>query len=63
MPDLDNLTLTIRLHDPKEKKDAGKSAIWITASVPRSNLTLSDQEFIARHIQPAVAKFKDVHAR
>lgn len=60
MPDneKDTLTLTIRLHDPKEKKDATKSTRWATAEVPREDLKLSDAEFSAKYITPALAKLE-----
>ena len=53
MPD-DDLTLTVRLHDPKEKRDATKAAVWHVVKVPRADLQLADQDFAAHHLLPAV---------
>ena len=63
MPDLDNLTLTIRLHDPKEKKNAKLSASWVTVQVPRADLALSPEEFAAKHITPRVKDLEQLNAR
>ena len=50
----DMLTLTVRLHDPKEKRDPKKSAVWHTVKIPRAALSLSDADFAANHLLPAV---------
>lgn len=50
----DTLTLTIRLHDPKEKSDSRKSAIWATIKLPRTDLDLPMDDLIERHVLPAV---------
>ena len=50
----DTLTLTLRLHDPAEKKDAKKSASWAVLEVPRADLTLAPEEFAAKHLIEAV---------
>ena len=50
----DMLTLTVRLHDPKEKRDRLKSAVWHTVKIPRAALSLSDADFAANHLLPAV---------
>jgi hypothetical protein len=52
MPE-DKLTLTIRLHDPAEKKDPKKSTAWIVADVPRADLELPLDEFCERYGKPA----------
>jgi hypothetical protein len=54
MPD-DNLTLTLRLHDPKEKKDHKLSASWVTVNVAREDLEISAVDFITRYIAPNLA--------
>jgi hypothetical protein len=51
----DTLTLTIRIHDPKEKKNAALSTNWAPVEVPREDLALSKAEFIAKWIEPALA--------
>ena len=50
----DMLTLTVRLHDPKEKRDRAKSAVWHTIKIPRADLTLGEDEFLAKHLAAAV---------
>jgi hypothetical protein len=52
----DTLTLTIRLHDPKEKLVVMKSAVWVTLQVPRSDLALPAGEFAAKYFADAVAE-------
>lgn len=49
----DTLTLTVRLHDPKEKLDSKKSAQWVTAKVARPDLALSLEDFSAKYFRPA----------
>jgi hypothetical protein len=58
MPDQDTLTLTVRLHDPVEKKNAKLSASWAVIAVPRADLALSAAEFGAKHLLPAVEKLE-----
>ena len=50
----DMLTLTVRLHDPKDKRDPKKSAVWHVVKIPRAALSLSDADFAANHLLPAV---------
>ena len=50
----DMLTLTVRLHDPKEKRDRAKVAVWHVVKIPRAALSLSDADFAANHLLPAV---------
>ena len=50
----DNLTLTIRLHDPKEKTDPRKAAQWAVTKIPREDLKLSPRDFAAKHVLPAL---------
>lgn len=54
----DFLTLTVRLHDPKEKKNAKLSASWVLINVPREDLTMSPGDFAAKHLLPAVEKLE-----
>ena len=56
----DSLTLTIRLHDPKEKKDPKKAAQWVTVKVYRGDLSLPKQEFIQKYIAPKLAEIKNL---
>lgn len=54
MPDPnDTLTLTVRLHDPKEKQDAGKSTAWAVVQVRREDLQMSASDFSIRYLFPA----------
>lgn len=55
---IDTLTLTLRLHDPKEKKNAKLAASWVIVQVPRADLTLSPPEFAAKHLIPAVEQLE-----
>lgn len=52
MPE-DNLTLSIRLHDPAEKKDANKSTGWVVAQIPRADLAMSLDDFVEKYVKPA----------
>ena len=56
----DTLTLTLRLHDPKEKLDAEKSASWAIVQVARGDLASGEDEFIARYITPALRQLKQL---
>lgn len=62
MPDKSNskdiLTLTLRLHDPKEKKDAAKSTRWAVVEVPREDLKLEEGVFLEKHVIPAFRKLE-----
>ncbi len=52
----DDLVLTIRVHDPIEKKDASKAACWTLVKVPRADANLPAAEFIAKYIHPELSK-------
>lgn len=54
MEEKDTLTLTIRLHDPKEKKDEKLSASWVVLQVPREDLQLSKDEFTSKYLAPTL---------
>ena len=54
MPDDSKLTLTLRIHDATEKKDAAKSTAWSVVAVDRADLALSLDEFVDRYIKPAI---------
>lgn len=60
MPDKDTLTLTIRLYDPKEKKNAALAASWVTVEVLREDLRLSPEDFAAKHITPKIAELEQM---
>jgi hypothetical protein len=53
-PGPDTLTLTVRLHDPKERLDPKKAAVWHTVKIPRADLDLSEADFLAKHLTEAV---------
>jgi hypothetical protein len=59
MPD-DTLTLTIRLYDPQEKKDATKSACWAVVKVARVDLEMPAAQFIQKYIQPNLGSLKQL---
>jgi hypothetical protein len=50
----DFLKLTVRLHDPKEKKNAKLSASWVVIDVAREDLQMSPADFADKHLLPAV---------
>ena len=50
----DWLTLTVRLHDPKERQHAHLSSAWHVVKVPRTDLKLSAEEFGAKYLMPAL---------
>jgi hypothetical protein len=54
----DSLTLTVRLHDPKEKKDPKLSASWAVAQVPRADLKMAPVDFAAKHVLPLVEQLE-----
>ena len=58
MPE-DTLTLTVRLHDPKEKNDAALSACWATVKIPRGDLELSAEDFAKKYIVPLVDQLEN----
>lgn len=51
----DTLTLTVRLHDPKEKRDRAKSAVWHVVKIAREDLALAEADFAAKHLHAAAA--------
>jgi hypothetical protein len=59
LPD-DNLTLSIRLHDPKEKRDPKKSASWVVLKVPREDLKLDAGAFAAKHVTPNLGSLAQI---
>lgn len=52
----DVLKLTVRLQDPKEKKNAALAASWVTVYVPREDLSMPAEDFAAKHVLPAVGQ-------
>lgn len=60
MPDKDTLTLTLRIHDPAEKKDAKKSTVWIVAEVSRDAIGMTQADFIEHYIRPALPQFEPI---
>ena len=50
----DWLTLTVRLHDPKERVNHKLSASWATRRIPRADLQLSKSDFLAKHFAPVL---------
>lgn len=55
-PDL--LTLTVRLHDPRERKNLKLSASWISLKIPRGALSLDPAEFAAKYLASAVEQLE-----
>jgi len=54
----DELTLTIRLHDPLEKVNAKLSASWVVIKVERADLKLPLAEFAEKYIAPRLAEIE-----
>lgn len=52
------LTLTLRLHDPKEKKNAKLAASWHTVQIAREDLALSPADFAAKYLVAAVEQLE-----
>lgn len=50
----DNLVLTLRLYDPKEKKSPKLRASWVTIVVARADLQMPPADFAAKYLTPAV---------
>lgn len=63
MPTADELTLTIRVFDPKEKADANLSACWVVVKVLRSDLGMSQADFIQKYIAPNLSNIKNLLPR
>jgi hypothetical protein len=57
----DDLTLTIRVHDPLEKQDAAKSASWAVVKVSRADVTMPLADFIAKYVQPAFGQISNLN--
>jgi hypothetical protein len=57
-PAPDHLTLTIRLHDPKEKQNAALAASWVVIQVDRVDMALAPEEFAAKYLLGAVAQLE-----
>jgi hypothetical protein len=56
----DELTLTIRVHDPKEKHDPALSACWATVRVDRAAISLPMDVFIQQFVEPALKQIKSL---
>jgi len=60
----DELTLTIRVHDPKEKRDASMSACWAVVKVERADVqgdaALSAFAFVKKYVTPALSQLKNL---
>lgn len=54
----DNLVLTVRLHDPKEKKNAKLRASWVNVVVARADLQMQPVDFAAKYLLPAVPQLE-----
>lgn len=57
-PAPDHLTLTVRLHDPKEKQNAKLAASWVTVRVDRADLALAPADFAAKYLVGAAAELE-----
>ncbi len=57
-PGPDRLKLTLRLHDPREKKNAKLAASWVTVEVERKDLKLAPADFAAKYVTPKIAELE-----
>jgi hypothetical protein len=55
----DTLTLVIRVHDPKEKRDASMSACWATVKLDRSFVGTSAEK-LAAQLVPTLKGIKNL---
>lgn len=53
------LTITIRVHDPLEKKDAKLSACWAVEKIDRSAIGTS-AEVLAKQLVPLLQKLENL---
>jgi hypothetical protein len=56
----DNLVLTLRVFDPKEKQDATKSACWATVKIDRAAISLPEDVFVQQFILPMLKEIKNL---
>jgi len=63
VPDNDLLTLTIRLHDPKEKRNPKLSASWCVKQIPRADLQMSKPDFAAKWLTPSLDELEHFKPR
>lgn len=56
----DTLTFTLRLYDPLEKKDATKSASWVSVEIVREDLTMDEGHFIEKYVRPSLGQLKQL---
>jgi len=57
-PGPDRLKLTLRLHDPRERKNAKLAASWVVVDVPREDLALAPAAFAEKYLAPAVIELE-----
>jgi hypothetical protein len=62
-PPKDTLTLTLRLYDPKEKRNPKLCASWVIIEVPREDLALQPVDFAAKYLLPAVPQLEHFKAK
>lgn len=54
----DRITLSLRVHDAREKLDAAKSSGWATVQVDRADLTMPQADFLQKYVVPALGEIK-----
>jgi hypothetical protein len=59
----DTLTLTIRLHDPQEKKVPERSASWVVIKIARADLAMDGVEFMNKYIVPHLGKLTQLQLK
>jgi hypothetical protein len=57
-PGPDRLKLTLRLHDPRERKNAKLVASWVTVEVVREDLKLAPADFAAKYLLDAITQLE-----
>jgi hypothetical protein len=56
----DELVLTIRVYDPKERNDSTMSACWKAIKIPRADISMSSADFIAKYVAEALLSIKNL---
>lgn len=56
----DDLTLTIRVHDPLEKADHEMAASWGVIKVSRDHVGMGLEDFVNDYIVPALKQVKNL---
>lgn len=56
----DDLTLTLRVHDPLEKADHEMAASWAVVKIPREHAQMPMEDFVNEYVVPALRQIKNL---